>query len=112
MRIRWTQPATNDLLRICEYTEHHDGPQTARRLALRLYEGINSLVEFPLRARPGRKEGTREMVLRSYLSWPFTASATIQWKFCASLMGRSVGRERGRPRLAPSGWGVGLRATT
>src|SRR5438132_248424 len=62
MRIRWTEPAANDLTGICDYTEEHDGPQAARPLALRIYEGVNSLAEFPLRGRPGRKEGTRELV--------------------------------------------------
>ena len=62
MRIRWTEPAADDLIGICDYTEEHEGPQAARRLAQRLYEGIDSLAEFPLRGRPGRKEGTRELV--------------------------------------------------
>ena len=62
MRIRWTEPAVNDLTGICDYTEDHEGPQAARRLALRLLEGIDSLAEFPLRGRPGRVPGTRELI--------------------------------------------------
>ena len=62
MRIRWTEPATHDLTRICDYTEEHEGPGQARRLALRLYEGIDSLAQFPLRGRPGRLAGTRELI--------------------------------------------------
>jgi len=38
MRIRWTEPAVNDLTRICDYTQEHDGALAARRLAPRLYE--------------------------------------------------------------------------
>jgi addiction module RelE/StbE family toxin len=70
MRIRWTQPAANDLIRICDYTEEHDGPGQARHLALRLYEGVDSLAQFPLRGRPGRLAGTRELV---YSGLPFLA---------------------------------------
>ncbi len=62
MRIRWTEPAVNDLTRICDYTEEHDGPAAARSIALRLYSGIASLTQFPHRGRPGHKAGTRELV--------------------------------------------------
>jgi len=62
VRIRWTEPAVNDLTHICDYTEEHDGPAAARRIALRLYSGIASLTQFPHRGRPGHKAGTRELV--------------------------------------------------
>jgi plasmid stabilization system protein ParE len=38
MRIRWTEPAVRDLTNICDYTEDHDGPEAARRVALRIHE--------------------------------------------------------------------------
>jgi plasmid stabilization system protein ParE len=43
MRIRWTEPAARDLTNICDYTEKHDGPEAARRVALRIYEGLGTL---------------------------------------------------------------------
>jgi len=63
MRIRWTEPAARDLTHICDYIEEHDGPATARRVALTIYQGVGSLGRFPHRGRPGRKLNTRELVL-------------------------------------------------
>ena len=51
MRIRWTQPAADDLTQICDYIEEHDTPATARRVALAIYESIGTLVRFPRRGR-------------------------------------------------------------
>jgi toxin ParE1/3/4 len=62
MRIRWTEPAVADLTDISDYIEEHDSAASARRTALRLYESLTSLTQFPLRGRPGRKPGTRELV--------------------------------------------------
>ena len=47
MRIRWTTPAARDLTKICDYIEEHDGPAPARRVALTIYERIDSLTAFP-----------------------------------------------------------------
>ena len=55
MRIRWTEPALSDLTAICDYISEHDGPEAARRVALRIYEGVGSLTQFPRRGRLGRK---------------------------------------------------------
>ena len=33
MRIRWTEPAARDLTAICDFTDEHDGPEAARRIA-------------------------------------------------------------------------------
>jgi toxin ParE1/3/4 len=65
MRIRWTQPAADDLTQICDYIEAHDTPATARRVALTIYESIGALVRFPRRGRPGRHRDTRELVITS-----------------------------------------------
>ena len=62
MRIRWTEPAASDFTGICDYISEHDGPEAARLVALRIYEGIGSLTKFPRRGRPGRKSNTRELV--------------------------------------------------
>jgi toxin ParE1/3/4 len=63
MRIRWTEPATADLTGICDYIEEQAGAERARRIALAIYEGADSLGRFPQRGRPGRKPGTRELVI-------------------------------------------------
>jgi len=63
MRIRWTQPAARDLTGVCDYTQENHGPEAARKLALRVYEAIGSLPQFPHLGRLGRKPGTRELVL-------------------------------------------------
>lgn len=70
MRIRWTEPAARDLTEICDYIEQHDGRSTARRVALAIYQGVGSLVQFPNRGRPGRKPHTRELV---FAGLPFLA---------------------------------------
>jgi toxin ParE1/3/4 len=62
MRIRWTEPAARDLTAICDYIKEHDGPEAARKVALRIYEGVGTLSQFPRRGREGRKPGTRELV--------------------------------------------------
>lgn len=63
MSVRWTEAAARDLTKICDYSEEHSGPEAARKVALRVYEAVGSLVQFPHLGRPGRKPGTRELVL-------------------------------------------------
>jgi plasmid stabilization system protein ParE len=75
MRIRWTEPAARDLTHICDYIEGHDGPATARRVALTIYESVSSLTQFPRRGRPGRKLNTRELV---FARLPFLAVYRIR----------------------------------
>jgi len=75
MRIRWTELAARDLTYICDYIEEHDGPAIARRVALAIYRGIDSLARFPHRGRLGRKPGTRELV---FPGLPFLAIYRVQ----------------------------------
>jgi toxin ParE1/3/4 len=63
MLVRWTQPAADDLLHICDYTADHFGAAQARRVADAIYETATSLQEMPKRGRKGRKPGTREMLI-------------------------------------------------
>lgn len=70
MRIRWTPLAAENLSVICDYTKEHDSPAAARRVALRIYERVALLSRFPNLGRPGRKPGTRELVLSGL---PFVA---------------------------------------
>jgi len=63
MRVRWTRPAVVDLTRICDYTQEHFGAAKARNTALTIYESAAWLKTFPNLGRPGRKPGTREVVI-------------------------------------------------
>jgi toxin ParE1/3/4 len=63
MRIRWTEPATRDLIQISDYLEKHASSAVARRIALSIYERVGALAQFPEQGRTGRKSGTRELVL-------------------------------------------------
>jgi plasmid stabilization system protein ParE len=51
MRIRWTQPAAQDLTNICDHLEEHDAPATARRVALVIYKSVSSLQERQLASK-------------------------------------------------------------
>jgi addiction module RelE/StbE family toxin len=62
MRVRWTIDAADDLEDIAEYVAE-ERPDTARRIALDIVLSVDALETFPNRGRPGRVEGTRELVL-------------------------------------------------
>ena len=62
MELRWTQEAAADLERIADYL-FAQTPERAARLVRALYETPTSLLTFPNRGRPGKKEGTRELVM-------------------------------------------------
>ncbi len=65
MEIRWSEPAAEDLERICERIER-DSPQAARRIAKTIYEGCGSLKDFPYRGRASlRMAERRELVFPS-----------------------------------------------
>jgi plasmid stabilization system protein ParE len=53
MRIRWTQLAVNDLTGISDYIAAKDGPESARRVALAIFERIEELESFPRQGRLG-----------------------------------------------------------
>ena len=61
MLVRWTQPAADDLLHICDYTAERFGAAQARRVADAIYE--SAAHKMPNRGRPGRKPNTREMII-------------------------------------------------
>jgi toxin ParE1/3/4 len=62
MRIRWTLAAAEDLEHIKSYLTGHF-PEVAQSTVIELYGAIRSLKLSPLRGRPGREDGTRELVL-------------------------------------------------
>lgn len=62
MEFRWTEKAASDLERIADYLFEHV-PEKAEEIIHVLYSVPDSLLSFPFRGRPGRKSGTRELVL-------------------------------------------------
>jgi toxin ParE1/3/4 len=62
MRLRWTPAAADDLESIEDYLARHH-PSIAQSTILEIYETIQTLRSVPFRGRPGREEGTRELVL-------------------------------------------------
>lgn len=61
MRLRWTNPAADDLSRIVRRIQN-DHPSAAREIAKTLYDGCGRLRDFPRLGRKGRIKGTRELV--------------------------------------------------
>ena len=64
MQLRWTRAAATDLERITDYLVQHV-PERASALVGTVYEAPALLLEFPHRGRPGKKAGTRELVMPS-----------------------------------------------
>ena len=62
MQLRWTEAAAVDLERIADYL-FSNAPDRASRLVRSIYEAPETLLSFPYRGRPGKKAGTRELVL-------------------------------------------------
>ena len=62
MKVRWTDPARTDLFGILDYIAR-DNPAAAERVERRLVNAVSSLAQQPRRGRPGRVEGTRELVI-------------------------------------------------
>jgi toxin ParE1/3/4 len=62
MRLVWTNAAVIDLEQISDYLFEINS-ELATPTVLRIFESVSELKAFPRRGRPGRKEGTRELVL-------------------------------------------------
>ena len=62
MRLRWSPESLEDLLHLGDYLEGRN-PQAAAQIMLRIETAINGLVDFPELGRPGRIDGTRELVI-------------------------------------------------
>jgi len=67
MRLRWTVAAADDLERIVDYL-FEKTPQNAGQLIRKIFNAPSALKSFPNRGRPGKKPGTRELVIPS-LPW-------------------------------------------
>jgi toxin ParE1/3/4 len=62
MRLEWSAYAMADRIAIFDYIEA-DGPQAAIAVDERIREQVETLTRFPQSGRPGRIEGTRELVI-------------------------------------------------
>ena len=62
MQLRWTREAAADLEGITDYLFQHV-PERAAELVRTVYDAPALLLEFPHRGRPGKKAGTRELVI-------------------------------------------------
>ena len=62
MELRWTEKAADDLERITDYL-FEKTPERAAELVRSIYAAPTALLTFPRRGRPGKRVGTRELVL-------------------------------------------------
>jgi toxin ParE1/3/4 len=73
MQLEWSRFAQADRDAIFDYLEA-DSPQAAINVDDRIREQVEGLMRFPESGRPGRVEGTRELVIRRT---PYIAAYTI-----------------------------------
>ena len=62
MRVRWTGAARRDLGAMAQYVQENS-PQGAKRMIRRIEEAAQLLSERPHAGKPGREDGTRELVV-------------------------------------------------
>ena len=62
MQIKWAEDAVSDLVEIRYYIAQ-DNPRAASDVAIQIKKSVVLLGEQPGMGRPGRVEGTRELVL-------------------------------------------------
>jgi addiction module RelE/StbE family toxin len=62
MKIRWTKRAIRSLTSIHEYISK-DSPDAAARVAAAVLDATVQIERFPESGRPGRRLGTRELVV-------------------------------------------------
>jgi addiction module RelE/StbE family toxin len=62
MQVRWTTAAARDLENIADYL-FEKTPENAARLIREICDAVFALRIYPNRGRPGKKSGTRELVL-------------------------------------------------
>jgi len=62
MRIRWFRDAVLDLIELRQYIGD-DNPRVAQDVAGKIMHDVEHLRDHPAMGRPGRVEGTRELVI-------------------------------------------------
>lgn len=61
MKIKWLRKALRNLEQAYEYISK-ENPEAARQTAQKIQSAVAQLSKYPLMGRPGRVEGTRELV--------------------------------------------------
>ncbi len=74
MKLEWSPLALEDRNRIFDYIEQ-DSPRAAVAIDDRIRLQIETLIQFPESGRPGRIEGTRELVITHT---PYIAAYRVQ----------------------------------
>jgi addiction module RelE/StbE family toxin len=62
MRLKWTEPALNDLREAGDYLAL-ENPQAATKMAARIQEAVEYLLDYPGIGRAGRLADTKELVV-------------------------------------------------
>jgi toxin ParE1/3/4 len=65
MRIRWFRDAILDLIELRQYIGD-DNPHAAQEVAGQIIHDVEHLRDHPAMGRPGRVEGTRELVISRF----------------------------------------------
>ena len=65
MRIRWANPARRHLAAHVTYIAA-DEPDAAERVRNAIVAAVERLADYPYRGRPGRRAGTRELVIAEF----------------------------------------------
>lgn len=76
MKIRWYSEAIQDLAEIRKYIRR-DNPQAASSVGQRILQVVSLLKDQPALGRPGRVEGTRELIVPGL---PFTIPYRVRQK--------------------------------
>lgn len=63
MRLDWSIDAVADLRSVSEFIEQDRDIAVANKVTRRIYQAVQELTVMPNIGRPGRVEGTRELVL-------------------------------------------------
>jgi toxin ParE1/3/4 len=84
MQLRWTTGAAADLEQIANYL-FEKAPEHAERIVRTIYKNASQLTRFPRRGRPGKKAGTRELVLSS-LPYIIVYRATPKLLYIARIL--------------------------
>lgn len=72
--LEWTAPAVADLMAIVDHISDHN-PDAALELVEEIQRKTAQLPAYPKRCRPGRVEGTRELVIRPNYIVVYTETA-------------------------------------
>ena len=77
-----------------------DKPPAAERQVELILAAVTGLARFPHSGRPGRRAGTRELVVGQtpYLV-PYRVSGETSWRCCVYCTGGSAGRTRSEPLM-------------